>query len=818
MDNAFSFSPLWEEEAIFSMPEAALDALHAHVLEVIFQNIPSSKLRQRLSKQEILRAVAFVIAEVVPNLADDNEVLTKIRSTAAKLAPEGNPGALIDASISLWFTQAVLVIWQHHQGRRLETEPDLALIPWAAGYSNEFPVANLGFMTMLRGKSEWAHPKDPKLQTAFLISQATISVLYAVYSIGPHLETYPWRHLYVHCAPTRARELFLKVSISISGSPYNERPSATPPAFEYGITLEDVRVSRCGKKLLVKVFEDDEWRTAPYWHPYLKRPGSPWNNYIRNELQPTFSTGLKGPSSQITYRLPSTALTVASLFRERYSMARQNIDAANPNFRPHLSETEILRQYKRLARLSGQKYAKEIPSETTADQLNDVVEHYLYHTPLVQKPRADSGGYLTLPFMSTAVHAFRFLENPTELGGDFFTMAFHQNLESSNSKLALFLTTNMPYTRDDLVRALASASQQDIMEIISAPNAADLLNEIFDRPAVDCIGVDNDPPQQSMKNAGTARAKRPLNAFMAFRTYYLKLFPDVQQKSASGFLTQLWGKDPHRNKWALVAKVYSFVRDHVGRARVSLSAFLGVACPTMKIIEPNDYLQILGWEIHHDNGGSCVLSQDLAILSTTVGMLQDSDHPATEIDLLSAILGAGYFSDVGPALMERMWANNNGIMTTTGAGAGDYVIDSETFEPLYDSVPATAEKTSFVNAVRDNPYQAAQDLFGPHYDAAFFKDRFVHSWEVENLTGFQDVQISIADHLHDPNTFYNFDRPHGSYSNVDEFDFDASINQGIIHLSSAWSVDHAVDAQLKREREASIRSQQTTEGEHDSAI
>ncbi|KAL7917608.1 mating-type protein MAT alpha 1 domain-containing protein [Trichoderma austrokoningii] len=91
------------------------------------------------------------------------------------------------------------------------------------------------------------------------------------------------------------------------------------------------------------------------------------------------------------------------------------------------------------------------------------------------------------------------------------------------------------------------------------------------------------------------KAKRPLNAFMAFRSYYLRLFPHVQQKTASGFLTTLWNKDPHRNKWALVAKVYSHVRDQLGRDQVSLSSFLDVACPMMQIVDPATYLETLGW-------------------------------------------------------------------------------------------------------------------------------------------------------------------------------------------------------------------------------
>ncbi|KAF4966026.1 hypothetical protein FSARC_6226 [Fusarium sarcochroum] len=432
MDSAFSFSPLWEEEALINKPERALDALHAKVLGVILRSIPLPSSRgASLSKQEILRAVIFVIAQVLPDLADDNEVLAKIRATSAKLAPAVNPSALIDGTIVLWYIQAVFVIWQHHQGRRQASGPGLPF-PWAAGYGNDnYPVANLGFMTMLRGASSWSHPKHPKLQHACLISQATMSVLYAVYTIGPLLKDFPWRHLEIHIPPARAYELFLKVSVTVSGNIYSEgKALATPPAFEYGVTLEDVRMSRCGKKLLTKVYEDEDWRRVPYWHPYLKFPGSPWNNYIKNSLQPTFSTGSKQhKSGMIKWKLPSTTTALAGLFKARYAAIRTNLDDVNTEIRPKVSDLERLRQHYRLAQLTGRKYAAQSPSEATAHDLDDIVDDYLYHTPAVQKPRADSGGYLTLPFMSTAVHAYQILEDPEEPGDDFFTMNFEQYLD-----------------------------------------------------------------------------------------------------------------------------------------------------------------------------------------------------------------------------------------------------------------------------------------------------------------------------------------------------------------------------------------------------
>ncbi|KAF4966025.1 hypothetical protein FSARC_6225 [Fusarium sarcochroum] len=367
------------------------------------------------------------------------------------------------------------------------------------------------------------------------------------------------------------------------------------------------------------------------------------------------------------------------------------------------------------------------------------------------------------------------------------------------------------FTKDDVLRAVAAASDEELQYALSAPGVFEEMVRQFGLQDAAAAAGDGPPPPQDIKNEVSVRAKRPLNAFMAFRTYYLKLFPDVQQKTASGFLTQLWSKDPHRNKWALIAKVYSFVRDQLGKGRVNLSAVLGVVCPMMKIIEPFEYLGALGWETDHDDEGNLVLNQDEAIVYGNMARLQNSNHPATEIDLLSTVLSAGYFSDVGVDLMSRMWANNKGIMTTTGVAAGDAVDDNA---PLYEPVPTTAEKTSFVNAVRDDPYQASRDLLGPGNDDAFFQSRFIHSWEVNNLTGFQDVQISIADRPSDPNSVYDFEKSARIGHHAAQFDLDGSIDQtGIIDISSAWSLDEALKAQLRRERDALAHPHQHSEGE-----
>nr|QIA15783.1 mating type protein MAT1-1 [Venturia carpophila] len=93
----------------------------------------------------------------------------------------------------------------------------------------------------------------------------------------------------------------------------------------------------------------------------------------------------------------------------------------------------------------------------------------------------------------------------------------------------------------------------------------------------------------------TLAAKRPLNSWIAFRSYYSTIFTSFQQKDISGFLTRMWSSDPFQAKWSIIAKAYSVIRDMVGKANAPLDKFLQIVCPLIKIIEPAKYLDMMGW-------------------------------------------------------------------------------------------------------------------------------------------------------------------------------------------------------------------------------
>lgn len=264
----------------------------------------------------------------------------------------------------------------------------------------------------------------------------------------------------------------------------------------------------------------------------------------------------------------------------------------------------------------------------------------------------------------------------------------------------------------------------------------------------------------------------------AWLGYYLKLFPDVQQKTASGFLTTLWHKDPFRNKWALVAKVYSFVRDEVGKDRVSLAYFLSLACPTMSIIEPVAYLNTLGWHVREDDAGTQKLVQDDSFATLDESSSLSSECPSTEIELLSTLVGVGYFPDQGVDLLEKMGSNHSGIMTTRPAK----------YTP---PVPYRREKTELINTIQSDPIQASKEILGDCYDENTIRHFGVKSYNVEDVDSI--THLSMQREYQDPRFFYDYSVSYAGMdmngSNEPVMSFDSLPENETFDIDSPFDLD-----------------------------
>lgn len=91
--------------------------------------------------------------------------------------------------------------------------------------------------------------------------------------------------------------------------------------------------------------------------------------------------------------------------------------------------------------------------------------------------------------------------------------------------------------------------------------------------------------------------------------YYSKMFPGLQQKEISGFLTFLWHQDDSKAKWSVLAKAYSVIRDSIGKDNAPLELFLAINAPTIGMTAPEVYLTIGGFEMSQDENGASKLVQ-----------------------------------------------------------------------------------------------------------------------------------------------------------------------------------------------------------------
>ncbi|MCJ1288120.1 hypothetical protein MMC26_007475 [Xylographa opegraphella] len=107
-------------------------------------------------------------------------------------------------------------------------------------------------------------------------------------------------------------------------------------------------------------------------------------------------------------------------------------------------------------------------------------------------------------------------------------------------------------------------------------------------------------------NIAKAKATRPLNSFMIFRSHYSQIFNGMQQKDISSNVTNLWKHDPFKAKWTILAKAYSVIRDASGKQNTPLNKFILLNGPYIGILSSENYLSTLGWEL-------CVVDDQLKL-------------------------------------------------------------------------------------------------------------------------------------------------------------------------------------------------------------
>ncbi|ROT41291.1 hypothetical protein SODALDRAFT_349317 [Sodiomyces alkalinus F11] len=230
--------------------------------------------------------------------------------------------------------------------------------------------------------------------------------------------------------------------------------------------------------------------------------------------------------------------------------------------------------------------------------------------------------------------------------------------------------------------------------------------------------------------ATKTRSLRPLNAFMAFRSWYSRICPDAPQKDISSLITKLWEKDGFRNSWSLVAKMYSSIRDIVGKDNVSLKEFLAVACPIMHLVSPADYLDTYHWEIRVDQDGMRELCQNEDTAKQIIAVRLQKAVPATEIDLLHEVLKTGFMPNHAQVLIQQMTVNFMGVMITTGGNKIE----------------------RFANVLLDNPNATAAKVFGGLHHVSS-----VNITQVDNFENVEEGRVLATNSSTFQEGGFNFD-------------------------------------------------------------
>ncbi|KAJ5884971.1 hypothetical protein N7495_009481 [Penicillium taxi] len=119
------------------------------------------------------------------------------------------------------------------------------------------------------------------------------------------------------------------------------------------------------------------------------------------------------------------------------------------------------------------------------------------------------------------------------------------------------------------------------------------------KPFVDLWDRSNNVPLRP----SALRKTRPLNSFMAFRTWLAPVFDGLTQKHKSQCIAQLWAEDPLKSHWEVLAKTYNELRDRYDLEDGSLTGFLRRISRFVNFPIPSKYVTMCGWTVEKTKAG-----------------------------------------------------------------------------------------------------------------------------------------------------------------------------------------------------------------------
>ena len=266
----------------------------------------------------MIKASAYLLQAFLWDDSEDNTILAKIRSVAGSVSQD--PAEVVQRVIHLWYRYAIPVLARTPPRERNSFDDD----DEPAREDDDTWISYHGHLSMLLLADVWEHTAHPKLQTACLVANATITILFAVYTITSRLDS----DILINTQPVvtqRAMQVFLRTAWQVARQGWKNNQH--PPGIEFGAHLDEVRLTRDGTEVQSKVGRQ-KWAIAPYWHPARKVPGSHWNKFFQNKRQPVFPTGLPHTPG-IHFKAPSSALALLDTWETYYDNLKERMDVVS---------------------------------------------------------------------------------------------------------------------------------------------------------------------------------------------------------------------------------------------------------------------------------------------------------------------------------------------------------------------------------------------------------------------------------------------------------------------------------------------------------
>lgn len=122
------------------------------------------------------------------------------------------------------------------------------------------------------------------------------------------------------------------------------------------------------------------------------------------------------------------------------------------------------------------------------------------------------------------------------------------------------------------------------------------------------------------------------------------MFTNIQQKDISTILQNLWRLDPFKAKWTILAKAFSVIRDDKGKKNASLDTFLAISAPFVDIVQPTNYLAIMGFQLTIVNNQATLSQQPNYSINTINHRLLTTTRSVS--DVVDNCCSHGYFTEI----------------------------------------------------------------------------------------------------------------------------------------------------------------------------